>query len=371
MTSLQSKSGVALMALACSCAAAPNPKPTNEPAPWHAPANSKPSEAHKAVAAEPDAVKSEALRSGAVTPDSAHAGTGALPDTNTSTVAAAKSSVAAPTTPEEPIVALVAGQPVYVSELLSQWMYLDNFRVLDQLRNLAMSRLVLAEATRLRVRIDPDSSSRAYDAAVAAIENEIKNSEIGRKSPTLTLDGYVDRVMGLDPIRYRERLREDALRSLLGERVTRAWMLQQEHAHIHVIVLGSEGDVELARNDLALGQSFEEVAAQRSIDPSKKDGGAITPIVKGNTPLSKLAFETPLGAVGGPVNDAGAWLLLRVDDRPKPLEGDWSRIGAAVEDSLKKRPVEPLEVKQWHAAMLERYEVDLQPFLDLVHEPHR
>jgi hypothetical protein len=177
--------------------------------------------------------------------------------------------------------------------------------------------------------------------------------------------------MGLDPIRYRERLRDDSVRALLGERVTRAWMLQQEHAEIHVIVVSSEDDVKAAQQDLASGKSFEDVAKARSIDPSKKEGGAITPIVRGSTPLSKAAFETAIGQVGGPITDSGAWLLLRVDARPQPIEGDWSRIGPAIEESLKKRPVDPLEVKQWHAAMLERYEVDLKPFLDLVREPAR
>jgi hypothetical protein len=62
---------------------------------------------------------------------------------------------------------------------------------------------------------------------------------------------------------------------------------------------------------------------------------------------------------------------VRVDDRPKPLDGDWARIGSAIEQSLKKRPVDPLEVKQWHSAMLERYEVDLKPFLELVNEEPR
>jgi len=341
LTAAASVTAALSLALFAGCAAAPNPAATNEPAPYRPVTDAKPK-------------------------------TKETPTADSKSVSAAASNA---TTAEaktvEPVVARVAGQPVYVSELLAQWLYLDNFRVLDQLRNLAMSRLVLAEASRLRVKVDADTSSRAYESAVRAIEAEIRGSEMGRKSPELTLDGYVNSVMGLDSIRYRERLRDDSLRALLGERVTRAWMLQQEHAEIHVIILNSEADLKAAQQDLADGKAFEDVARARSIDPSKKDGGAITPIVKGTTPLSKAAFETPIGSVGTPVTDSGAWLLLRVDARPTPLEGDWARIGAAIEADLKRRPVDPLEVKQWHAAMLNRYEVDLTPFLDLVDEPGR
>ena len=343
-------------ALCVACAAAPNPKVPKDPAPWRPPVATdatKGGESPKTTGA----VAGEAPKGGAAAPSNASASNASATTTGD--------------TKSEPIVAMVAGEPVYVSELLSQWLYLDSFRVLDQLRNLAMGRLVMVEAQRLRVTIAPDTASKAYDNAVEAMEAEIKKSDLGRKTPNLTLDKYVDRVLGLDPIRYREKLRDDALRACLGERVARAWLLQQEHAEIHVIVVNSEEDVKAAQKDLSDGVAFEEVARKRSKDPSSRDDGWITPIVKGDTPLGKLAFTTPIGAVGGPVCDGGAWLLVRVDARPEPLVGDWSKIGAAIEASLAKRTVDPLEVKQWHSAMLARYEVDLKPFLDLVREPQR
>jgi peptidyl-prolyl cis-trans isomerase C len=338
--------------------AAPNPRPSNEPAPWRPPAETKAKPAVEPVATGKAAAPADSAptKAAALTEDSA-----AAPGS------AATKEAAAP----DIVVARVAGQPIYVSELLSQWLYLDNFRVRDQLVNLAMGRLVLAEASRLRVKIDADTASKAYEDAVAAIENEIQNSEFGHKTPNMTLDYYFDHVMGLDPIRYRERLRDDAMRALLGERVTRAWLLEQEHAELHVLVVSSEDDVKAAQKDLADGQSFEDVARKRSIDPSKKDGGALTPLVRSATPLSKAAFDVTIGAVAGPISSSGMWLLFRVDARPKPLEGDWARIGPAVEDSLKKRHVDQDELKQWHDAMKARYSVDLSPFLDLVHEPQR
>jgi len=356
-------SALALVVLAA--CAAPNPKVTNEPAVWRPPAEDK-----AQTAGAPGTANGRDSATGTADASAGGAKTAATtPDSKATR--SATSDAPANSVPTEPIVAMVAGKPIYVSELLSQWYYLDTVGVRDHVSNLAVGRILLAEASRLRVTIDADRSSTAYESAVAAMENEMKNSKAGRKMPNLTLDSYVDRVMGLDPIRYRERLRDDTLRALLGDRVTRAWLLQQEHAELHVLVVSNEDEVKAAQQDLAEGKSFEDVVRARSIDPSKEVGGRITPILRGSTPLSKAAFDAPLGVVGGPITASGAWLLYRVDARPQPIEGDWSRIGPLVEDSLKKRPVDSLEGEQWHGAMAERYEVDLKPFLDLVREPTR
>lgn len=327
-----------------SACAAPNPARSGDPAPW------KPRETKLE--------KSDPSR-----PADGPA-SGAQPSP-----ASAPASEATPA--GEPVVVRVGGKPVYVSELLSQWLYLDNFRVLDQIHSLARKRIVLAEAGRLRVQVGPDRAAQAYEEAVQALEKELAQSERGKRLKNLTLDKYVDRVLGLDPIRYREHVRDDALLALLGERVARTWLLQQEHARIQVIIVESEDALKAVQADLAAGKSFEDVARARSVDPSKEQGGAIAPVVRGPTPIAKAAFETAIGEVSSPLHDSGVWMILRVDSRPAPESGDWSAVGARVEASLAERPVDPLEVKQWQAAMLDRYEIDMKPFLELVNEPTR
>jgi hypothetical protein len=267
---------------------------------------------------------------------------------------------------EEPMIAKVGGDPIYVSELLEQVMYTDTLALLQHLDRVVMGRLVMAEARRLRVRVDPDIDARAYEDGVKAIEAQYQ-----KQFPNMTLDSFVDRVLGLDPIRYREHLRDDTRQSLLADRAARAWLLTQEHVELHVIIVKSEDDVKAVQKDLADGLQFEDVARKRSVDTSRDKGGLVVPMVHKNTPLSKLAFETPAGKVGGPLTDAGAWMFVRVDAVRRPLEGDWSRIGPAIEQSLKERDIDALEIRQWRAAMLDRYEVVIRPFLDLVREPNR
>src|SRR5205085_1005625 len=116
------------------------------------------------------------------------------------------------------------------------------------------------------------------------LEKQIQTS---RKSlEKVTLDRYVEQYLGLDPRRYRERLRDDAMRSLLGERVVRAWLLQSEHAFLRVIVVRTEEDKKAVEAELAAGTSFEDTAKKLSKDASAADGGRIAPIVRGPTPIS-------------------------------------------------------------------------------------
>jgi len=336
---------ITLLALVSACAsAAPNPKPASQPSTWQPDGKAAP---------KPDEPKAEA----AATP-------AALPKSDAAAGEAPKSAGAAVQT--EAVVANVAGRPVYMSELLVQWMYSDSLQVLQQLDDLALGRLFLAEGTRLGVKIPPDLVTETSDRIIKAMEAEIARKNSQSQRPAMTLDKYVDTVLGLDPIRYRERLRDDALRQLLGERVMRAWLLAQPHANIRIIVVNSEDDMKSAQADLAAGTAFEDVARKRSKDPSAKDGGSITPIVKAETPLGKLAFETAVGSVGGPIHDSGAWLFLKIEERPDPIGGDWAVLGPAVEKNLQDRPVDNLEVKQWKTAMLQRYEVSFQPFLRIV-----
>ncbi len=264
----------------------------------------------------------------------------------------------------DPVVAVVAGKPIGATELLTQWLHRDSFEVFQQLNYIVASRLVMLEAARLSIAPDDAAIEKSYKAAVEEMEKDIQ-----KKKPGVTLDKYVDTFLGLDPLRYRETLRANALRGWLASRCVRAWVLQSEHANVRLIALRSEDELKAAQADLAAGQSFEEVAKKRSADPSAKDGGRIPPVVKSASPMGKLAFNTPVGSVGGPQYEQGAWLLVKVDSRPEPLQGSWKDFAAQIEQSLAARAIDDIEYKQWETAMQARYAIDLTPILKLCGEP--
>lgn len=373
----------AVLLVACG-SAAKNPERPLDPSPWQPPpaapsapsvaATSQPASTAASSSTSKTTPSAAALSSGtsaATTPPSATPAGSAAANGASSTSASTKSAPAATVddvkpvvpAPSEPVIATVAGEPIYVSELLGQWLYTDPAQVREHLDNLTLHRLVVAEASRLGVRVGPDLLGQRYEAAVKAIEAQVQRNEKRRE---MTLDTFVDRVLGLDPIRYRERIREDALRTLLGERVARAWLVSSEHAWTHVIAVKTEDDMKKVQAELATGKPFEEVARTHSIDDSAKQGGKAPPVVKGDTAMGQIAFETEVGKVSTPRHEAGAWLIARVDERPKPLIGDWTVVGKAVEESLAKTPVDPLELAQWRAAMDQRYTIDPTPFLKLV-----
>jgi hypothetical protein len=211
------------------------------------------------------------------------------------------------------------------------------------------------------VRLDPDDDARAYEEAVQLLEAKIE-----KQLPGVKLDRWVDRQLGLDPIRFRAHLREETRRNLLVQRVMRAWVLAQERVEVHIIVVDKEEELKLVQQELADGVPFEDVARKHSTDPSKKEGGKILPVVSRKSALGRLVFDTAVGSVGGPLSKEGSWLLARVDARPAPIEGTWSKVGAVVEASLKERPAEALEFGEWRLAMFERYDVDMKPLQDLI-----
>jgi parvulin-like peptidyl-prolyl isomerase len=236
--------------------------------------------------------------------------------------------------------------------------------VLDELDQLVMERMIELEAARHGSAVEPEEVEQAFERAVATITRELV-----RGRPGTTLDEYVRRSLGLDPATYRERLRRGARRALLGERVFRTHLLTSEHAWARMIVVREEEQAETIRRELERGGDFASLARTHSIDGEEEERGQPVPVVKGDTLMSRLVFQTPLGEVAGPVLEQGAYLLVKVEQRPEPLAGGWPDVRAAVEASLAATPVQELEITQWKVLMLRRYDADLSPFLRLAGEP--
>lgn len=286
--------------------------------------------------------------------------------------AAARDASGSPVEPEDQVpaqppagagavVARVAGEPVTAAELLSVWLHRDSPAVRASLEELVLSRLVLAEARRLGVEVEPADVDAAYAEVRRRLEERVAEGGSG-----LDPERFVRERLGLDPARYFERLRGEARLDLLAERVVRAWLLSTERTEVRVIVVARRDDADVVQAALARGDDFATLADRHNAQGAAGKGGRIPPVVRGDAALARLAFSTPVGETGGPVSEGGQWLFLEVDARPEPLEGDWSEIGPAVLASLRERSIEDPEYWQWKSTMVERYEVDMGPFLDLM-----
>lgn len=261
-------------------------------------------------------------------------------------------------------VAHVAGTDIDVRELLSQWLFHDSPGVHETLGELILARFSFAEAARLGMRIPDSELDLAYERGLEAL-----SAEIERVSPGVPVDDYIERSRGLDPETFRARLKEQTSRALIAERVVRAWLLANDHVIARAIVTNSRAEMADVEALLKQGADFETVASEKSIDPSRERGGLLPPITRGEHSLARLAFVTQVGELGGPIEEQGRFMLIRVDERPRSKEGNWAEVGPAVERSLDRRPIDPMEWLQWEEAMYARYGVDTKPFLDLVGEP--
>ena len=156
---------------------------------------------------------------------------------------------------------------------------------------------------------------------------------------------------------------------LLASRCVRAFLLENERAVARMIVVQTREEADLVQAGMARGEDFSALAKEHSADPSAEQGGQIPELVRSQSAISRLAFTSEVGEVGGPLMEGGRWIFLRVDGRKPAREGGWEAFGAEVEATLVERPIDDLEFLQWQASVSSRYEVDTSPFLELVGEP--
>jgi hypothetical protein len=273
-----------------------------------------------------------------------------------------RNSAASPTA--APVVATVAGQNITAQDLLSSWMFRDSAAVRGLVDRLVLDGLVRAEASRLGLRLPAETVASEWGQLVSEFEAEVQKS-----APGLSMDQFIQRRLGLEPGRYRQRMEARRVLDLLAERCVRAFTLESETVQAKMIVVASRADADKVEAGLAMGRDFGVLAGELSQDPSGQEGGYIPPIVRSAAAISRLAFATPIGQVGGPLVENGRHIYLQVQSVKAAEPGNWSELGPKVEVSLQTLPIEDLEFLQWQAMVSARYEVDTSPLLRWVGEP--
>lgn len=346
----------ALLAPACGRRAAPPRPPAFEPG-----------TAARGTAGEPrpaPAVTLPAMALPAVTDSAPLAAPGPPPATPVEAVDdASPPSAAKPPAREDPPLGWIAGQPLEAEELLLEWGDVSSrefFLVLDKL---VASRLALAEAGRLGIRLDPERVEQRYTAERERLASRVE----ARGGKDRTLDEFIERELGFEPARYLERVRRATIRQMLAERAVRAASLASDSVALRLIVVADAAGLETVRSALAAGRDFGEVARECSVDDSKENGGLVPFVVaQERSPLARLAFQTPVGESAGPLPIGDHHFWIRVETRRTPLEGDWRGIESAVEASLVSDPVADAEFVHWKLQMEGRYPIDLGPLWSLI-----
>lgn len=263
-----------------------------------------------------------------------------------------------------PIVATVGDTEVSVEEFLAECLHEDSTLMREVLERVVLSQLVRLEAGRLGLVLGEERLALAQAAALAQVAEQIE-----RDAPGLDFDVWISSRLGLDPGDFKGRIRERVERELLAQRVMRAWFLSQDRAEVRILLTA---DLETAQGALerhAGGEDFAALARELSVDRSAEDGGRAAPVIRGDTLLGTIAFETGLGEVVGPLEQQGRWLLVQVVARHTGAGGVWGEVREQVEKSLDDRGVEDAEFWQWKERMQSVYPVDITPLFRLAGEP--
>jgi hypothetical protein len=261
-----------------------------------------------------------------------------------------------------PVLGRVGGEPLHYAEFLRRMWLSDANAARDVIEQMVFARMVLFEADRLAVQLDPKLVDSALAKAVAAVEKRLAD-----KGSKLSFDEHVRRSFEVEPALYRASMRNDAIVSLLAERCVRAWELESGLCRVRISEFSDRAKLDLALSELGAGKSFEAVAAVHGDGEDEKAGYTRVTIVRSESQdLARVAFATAVGDIGGPVQQGEVWLLLKVDGREEGRDVRWPGDAAAVEGSLERDPLENVEYVQWRAAMTRRYQLDLGPFLELV-----
>jgi peptidyl-prolyl cis-trans isomerase C len=263
-----------------------------------------------------------------------------------------------------PSVAMVGDTEVGVDEFLAECLHEDSRLMREVLERVVLARLIELEADRLQIALPDDQLALAQAAALVQIVDQIE-----AESPGVGLETWISTRLGLDPERFKSRLKERVKRELLAQRAVRAWFRGQERAEVRILLAEDLKGAEDALRRHAGGEDFAELAKELSVDLSAQDGGRAAPVLRGETLLGTIAFATPVGEVSGPTEQQGRWLLVKVLARVQGEPALWGVIREEVERSLVEREVEDAEFWQWKERMQRAHPVDMTPLSRLAGEP--
>lgn len=266
---------------------------------------------------------------------------------------------------EDAVLVRVGASAVRVSDLLADLRHRD-----PDLLNYHLNMLVGERMAEL------DAEAIGLELPDALVERRTRTIEASLEARfgVATLDDVVLERLGVEPSVFRRRLREDARRELLVERVVRSWTLGQDSARLRIAVVPSLEAPRVVERFEA-GESFEAIARSSSLDPTAERGGVLGYVVRSaNSRLGTLAFRTPVGELGGPVEldpQQDVRLFYVVEERFDALDGGWNELAQRVEETLDGWAMDDEEYVQWQIEAERRHGVDLVPLSELLGEDLR
>jgi len=253
----------------------------------------------------------------------------------------------------------VGEEEIPKADLADAFLYFFRPQFYEAVGYLVERSLVGQEAQRLGVVLDAEDEEGYVEEELRRQREEIR-VQLG---PEVTLEAFVEDNFKLDPPRYRALLRGIVRTKHLRDRLIRYTGLTRPSADCRRIVVGDRALAEEIRSKVLEGADFATLARMHSITASGPEGGLLEGVLQGflDPALDRALFGLEAGGVSAivPLEVEGETLyhlFLLIRKRPG-RDAAYFEVRAEIEEGLRARPPDGLEVLQWNRILEKRYPV--------------
>lgn len=227
--------------------------------------------------------------------------------------------------------------------------------------------------------IRAEAETQGIVVSESEIQQELERMQQGYDSESQFYE-LMKEQLGFTP----EALKKDVYNKLLGDKITiqgivitdqevEAYMLAHQEEFkprvqlkLQHIVSANREQAQRALDDLAKGQSFAQVARERSLDDATRDSGGDLGWLDDDDPfihpaVMKAAISLKPGEVSKPVEADGRYVIVRVADRKEQSKGSQEVLREQVRKELALREAPPLKEtlenlrKKWNVTIRESF----------------
>ncbi|MDB5315694.1 MAG: peptidylprolyl isomerase [Rhodospirillales bacterium] len=250
------------------------------------------------------------------------------------------------TTPPDPVVARVDGEPVLLSEVTAMARTLP-----EELRNappqqvyplivdqIVTTRAIVAAARRAGLDRDPEVRARIRRAE----EQELAQALIARE--------------------IASRVDEAAVRARYDREI--AARPAEEEVHARHILVPTEAEAREALREVQGGADFAAAASRRSSGPGAREGGDLGFFKRGDLvpAFAEAAFALQPGQVSAaPVQTNFGWHIIRVEERRRAAAPPFEEARDAIRQQMFEGEVNAFVERIRGAAQVERFNLDGGP----------
>lgn len=260
-----------------------------------------------------------------------------------STVTAQSSGQASGQPADDPVVATVNGARILRSDVEAARGQLP-----EQYRNLPMDQLyqpILNQLIRTKI------------LSAQAREDKLHETDEYKRRVDLIAERLLEEALLTKTI--EEKVTEEALQARY-DKTSGSFPTKEEIRARHILVK-TEAEADAIIKELTGGADFAKLAAEKSIGPSKANGGDLNYFSKGQMvpPFEEAAFALTKGEfTKSAVKSPFGWHVIKLEDRrqskPPSFEESRARLGQEMSQEIAEKLVEELTGK----AKVERFEAD-------------